>query len=183
MKRKLHGVQAVECFRGGVIISGRPLMLVAKRAGLSFKFIGHDLQTCETYIGYVYEPVVLEVLQRDGRVKAWQKELVAELLVTKLALVDAIPAPTMELETFNRNRTLIIHVEKGPSVSTHGKRHVSLRRVLRDQFKAMRKFEKVEAKQRTRRIGFGLGRYDFEILPPLKIEPRDPPVANKTPAP
>jgi len=134
------------------VISGRPLLLVGKRCGLSFKFMGYDQQTSEAYLGYVYEPLVRQALQANGgQVKLWEKDRVAEVLVSMLGLVDAIPSLSTDLEGFNRSTTLVLHVEKGAGIGIHGKRQASLHRVLRDQTHIYRAYNRLEEKKRRRR--------------------------------
>lgn len=114
-------------------------MLVVKRAGLSFKLLAHDEQTCETYMGYVYEPAILEMLDRNNKViKRWQKDEVVQLLISRIALVDAVPAPTVELN--KATRVIVLHQQLGPHVPTTGVRSVSMGRVLHDQYEAMRRY-------------------------------------------
>ena len=172
-RRKLQGLQVVEAYRGSVVISGRPLLLVAKRCGLSFKFIGYDQQTSETYVGYVYEPAVRQALKaQGGQAKPWEKDRVVEFLVSMLGLVDALPALSADLETFNKSRTLVLHVDKGSLIGTHGKRQTSFQRVLRDEMDMYRSYIKIEEKKRRRRDV--RGRPDsVQVLKPWDIRPRD----------
>lgn len=69
----------------------------------------HDPQTCESFVGFVYEPAVREMLRRDGSVQAWQRKEVLGLLMSRVALVDSIRAPTHELRRANASRTVVLH--------------------------------------------------------------------------
>ena len=53
-RRRLEGLPVYEIYQRGMAVSGIPLIVTVKKCGLSFKFIGHDLQQCTTYYGYVY---------------------------------------------------------------------------------------------------------------------------------
>lgn len=169
-RRKQQGVQVVECFRGGATISGRPVLLVVKRAGqLNFKLTAYDQQTVDSYVGFIYAPAVQELLQRtNGRVKPWMKDKVVELLVASVALVDAIPNPTHELESRTRGKTIVLHPDKRGDLSTKGKVQAALNRPLRDKYKLTRKYDKILMKERAKQLGLGLVKGGYEAMRPFK---------------
>ena len=53
-RRRLEGLPVYEVYQRGMTVSGVPLIVTVKKCGLSYKFIGHDLEKCTTYYGYVY---------------------------------------------------------------------------------------------------------------------------------
>lgn len=171
-RRKAAGTPVVECYRNGIILSNRPVHLVVSRAGLHFRAFAFDPQTTRRYAGFIYEPQIRDMLARaGGKVPAWNKEKVVEMLVSRLALVDAIKAPTGEMEEREGGGTIILHPEKGAAVSTRGMRTKGLKRVLRDKFEVTRRYERSGERGRARTLGMGLVRNGYETVGPFRPLP------------
>ena len=66
-KRKTAGPEVIEMLRRVVTISHHTLTIVVYRCGGSYKFIGHDLINSRRYVGFVYEPEILLILEEYNK--------------------------------------------------------------------------------------------------------------------
>ncbi|CAN0025105.1 unnamed protein product, partial [Ectocarpus sp. 12 AP-2014] len=123
---RLEGPEVLTVYHGGTVISGVPLMLSVLRCGYSYKFVGRDQEACWAHHGYCYEFEVGKIVQhhnrryaeghrgdtfltgRVGPIDPSRHKKIVEMLVSRLALVDALPAPTTELRGQHRYKTLVV---------------------------------------------------------------------------
>ncbi|CAM9502410.1 unnamed protein product [Scytosiphon promiscuus] len=134
-RTRLEGPEVLTVFHKGTVVSGVPLMLSVSRCGYSFKFVGRDQGACWAHHGYCYEFEVVKILHqhnrrcagghkgdnfvkgRVGPIDQSRHKKVVEMLVSRLALVDALPAPTAELRGQHRYKTLVVQTPDIPFVT------------------------------------------------------------------
>ncbi|CAM9980812.1 unnamed protein product [Pylaiella littoralis] len=127
-RNRLEGPEVLTVYHRGTVVSGVPLMLSVLRCGHSYKFVGRDQEACWAHHGYCYDKKfrVVNILQehnrryarghkgdtfmtgRVGRIDPSRTKKIVEMLVSRLALVDALPAPTAELRGQHRYKTLVV---------------------------------------------------------------------------
>ncbi len=64
--RAAGGPAVVEVLRRAVNISGRTLTLILYRSGISFKVVGNDLINGCQYVGFVYQPEIMDILKEHN---------------------------------------------------------------------------------------------------------------------
>lgn len=103
-KRKFDGPELVAiCTRGVELPSGDKLVVHVTRCGRNFKFVGTDLETCSTYVGFCYERDVDAFLLEHNRrsaiaIRRTQYTEIADLLFGHLALTPQLAGiPTADL--------------------------------------------------------------------------------------
>ncbi|CBN76814.1 expressed unknown protein [Ectocarpus siliculosus] len=125
-RNRLEGPEVLTVYHGGTVISGVPLMLSVLRCGYSYKFVGRDQEACWAHHGYCYEFEVVKIVQhhnrryaeghrgdtflagRVGPIDPSRHKKIVEMLVSRLALVDALPGPTAELRGQHRCENLVL---------------------------------------------------------------------------
>ncbi|CAM9715876.1 unnamed protein product, partial [Laminaria digitata] len=126
-RMELDGPEVLTVYQQGTVVSGVPLMLSVLRCGFSFKFVGRDQEACWAHRGYCYEFEASEKILRkhneryaDGHagggflagpvrpVIAAKRSKEVEMLVSRLALVDALMAPTTELRAQHKYKILAV---------------------------------------------------------------------------
>lgn len=73
---------------------------------------------------------------------------------------------------------LCVVQERGPELSTGGAWQQSMHRVLHDQYKALSRYDRIEAKNRSRAMGLGKIPGGFELLKPWNIKAQEQPEAD-----
>ena len=140
------------------------MVLTVTRCGMNYKFSGQDFAAQTTYIGVCPASTVEAAIdganadrQRGEKIRRLNnREDVLFVLLDRLALVDAIYAPTKELR--GGGRVLVVDASKrasggGPSVSKlHG-----LGRRLDDGALMLRDYENNQRRHNEARAARGLG--------------------------
>ena len=163
-ERKLLGAPVEVVFVGGRRVGGVDLVLTVTRCGMNYKFSGQDFAAQTTYVGVCPSSTVSDAInyanserQKGEKIRRLNnREDVLFVLLDRLALVDAIYAPTKELR--GGGRVLVVDASKrasggGPSVSKlHG-----LGRRLDDGALMLRDYGNNQRRHNEARAARGLG--------------------------
>ena len=163
-ERKLLGAPVETVFVGGKQVGGVDLVLTVTRCGMNYKFSGQDFAAQTTYIGVCPASTVEAAInaanserQRGEKIRRLNnREDVLFVLLDRLALVDAIYAPTKELR--GGGRVLVVDASKrasggGPSVT----KLWGLGRRLDDGALMLRDYENNQRRHNEARAARGLG--------------------------
>ena len=163
-ERKLLGAPIETVFVGGKQVGGVDLVLTVTRCGMNYKFSGQDFAAQTTYIGVCPASTVEAAInganserQRGEKIRRLNnREDVLFVLLDRLALVDAIYAPTKELR--GGGRVLVVDASKrasggGPSVT----KLWGLGRRLDDGALMLRDYENNQRRHNEARAARGLG--------------------------
>lgn len=164
LRRAREGAAVETVFQGGRRVGGCDLVLTVTRCGMNYKFAGQDFAANATYVGVVQKMGVEAAIQAANaeRVKGdlilrlGKPEDVLAVLLDRLALVDAIAAPTKELR--GGGRVLVVDASNrakggGPSLS----KRAGLGRPLVDGALLLRDYHRKVKRDTETRAARGLG--------------------------
>lgn len=83
-RERLDGLPVHTVYERGMYVSGTPLLVTVKQCRYSYKFIGVDVKKCATYVGYVYGPETLRIIEETQPQPPTEEEVKADPELEKI---------------------------------------------------------------------------------------------------